>query len=511
MRKRSYSSIKGRGDYQVNQIIKGGSKRPLTFASAKNLSGDVYITHREFVQNVTVQPPVGGTGGSTPFTISTVQLNPGLVASFPFLSQIAQAFTLYEFLGLVFEYKPTSGEYGSSSSNQLGKVIMATNYDPDAPAFTNSVSMENYDYANSSKPSVGLLHGVESKHSTRATNVLYTRSGTSAKDKIFTDVGTFYIATEGIQFANSQNATAAIVGELWVSYKVKFSRANVGTAISGTNILWDQFCTTCSAGPVPASGTATWCNGSNSALAGGQATDGNPNRYNFIGLGANWAPPMALSNLGGVFRSNLTQTEINLITNPLSLAAANVPVATYLPNALTVAGNGNQATVGVNLQGLCQYKFPPNLGAGTYMITISSNGGNNGNVMCPNFVTGNNPGWRANGNGGMICTNCTPYIANQNTVFDGQFAFFKAAVFNAGQLVNNSVLLDLSAFSPTGAANSAYSFTFGVTILSQNAMVTWNMNAATPTADITAANSIVYSTGGYVTCSVWQVNPNLFV
>ena len=191
--------IRGRGDYQVNQIVRGSSHKPLQFGSSKNSSGDVFITHREFVQNITVVPPTGG--GSTSFNNVSIAINPGLVTSFPFLSQIANAFTLYEFDGLVFEYKPTSGEYGSSASNQLGKVIMATNYDPDAQPFTSSVQMENYDYANSSKPSLGMMHGVECKSKSRATNILYTRNVASAKDKVFTDVGLLQIATEGINFA----------------------------------------------------------------------------------------------------------------------------------------------------------------------------------------------------------------------------------------------------------------------------------------------------------------------
>ena len=143
--------------------------------------------------------------------------------TFPFLSQIAQNFVMYEFQGLIFEYRPTSGESGASN-NSLGKVIMATSYDPDAPNFVNAVQMENYDYAMSTKPSCGQLHGVETANHQQFANMQYIRTGASTRDKIFTDVGTFQLATEGVPLGSS---TSLIIGELWVTYRVKLSRANI--------------------------------------------------------------------------------------------------------------------------------------------------------------------------------------------------------------------------------------------------------------------------------------------
>lgn len=229
------SRMVGFGDYhaaQANQIVGGGAGGnvvPLSVNSGKDLSGDVYMNHREFIGNVVASAT--GAGTST-FSNTAYPINVGLSAVFPFLSQIAQNFTMYELEGLIYEYVPTSGEFGSSASNQLGKVVMATNYDPDAPVFTNSVQMENYDYANSSKPSCAMVHGVETKMSQRVTNMMYVRTGPISKDPVFTDIGTFQIATEGISFAA---AGVAVVGELWVTYRVKLSRANVNLTIGAQN------------------------------------------------------------------------------------------------------------------------------------------------------------------------------------------------------------------------------------------------------------------------------------
>jgi len=226
--------IRGRGDYGGfaggNQIMADSVQAPMMVNASDDLSGDIYFSHREFLGNVQAQVPASGLSA---FNVKEYELNSALTATFPFLSQLAQNFTMYEFVGLVFEYRPTSGELGSTS-NQLGKVIMATQYDPDAPAFINSIQMENYNYANACKPSEHMLHGVETDPKQTATKMLYTRTGQVTKDKIFTDLGTFQIATEGIPVAGTPG-TFQNIGELWVSYKIKLSRAQLYQTLNANN------------------------------------------------------------------------------------------------------------------------------------------------------------------------------------------------------------------------------------------------------------------------------------
>lgn len=193
-----------------NQLIEGGNP-PLSVNSSNDLTGDIIFNHTEFIGNITAS--------STGFENRTFPINPGLPGTFPFLSQIARNFTLYEFNGVIFEFRPTSGEFGSTS-NALGKVIMATDYDPDAAPFTNSTQMENYDYASSSKPSLTARHGVETALNQSALRMSYIRTGNTSRDKIFTDIGQFQLATEGLP-------ETGVVGELWVTYKVKLSRSQI--------------------------------------------------------------------------------------------------------------------------------------------------------------------------------------------------------------------------------------------------------------------------------------------
>ena len=233
---RAASRYLGFGDYTAaapvtNQIIDGGSG--VTVNASSDLTGDIHYSHREFIGNVTCSHT--GAGASA-FQQKKFELNPGLSSTFPFLSQLASNFELYDFQGLIFEYKPTSGE--NATANSLGKVMMATQYDPDAAEFMNSVQLQNSDYSASCKPSVPMVHGVETAQSQQTVNLMYVRTGNSTKEKSFTDLGYFVLATEGIPFSA---AGTQILGELWVTYRIKLSRANLYNSLLGLSQPLDTF------------------------------------------------------------------------------------------------------------------------------------------------------------------------------------------------------------------------------------------------------------------------------
>jgi len=238
--------MRGRGEYEQgvvdNAIIHGGEQSSMQVSSVNaDDSGDLIYSHSEFISNVTAS---GAPGSQSEFEITTYSINPALTSTFPFLSQIAQNYTMYTLEGCIFTYKPTSGESGGTS-NQLGKIIMATDYDPQATPFFNAVQMSNYQYSASTKPSMGMRHGVETATKQAVTNMLYTRTGPVTRDKTFTDVGLFELATEGIPIppitAGVQTTQTVILGELWVSYRVRLSRANLYASLLGFNIKADFF------------------------------------------------------------------------------------------------------------------------------------------------------------------------------------------------------------------------------------------------------------------------------
>ena len=233
----------GFGDYgpTTHNQIAGGEGGPITVNASDDMTGDVFLSHKEFVGNVRASATIPG---ASLFQQTQYPLNPGLSTSFPFLSQIASNFELYDFQGLMFEFRPTSGE-SSSASNSLGKVIFATQYDPDSAPFLNSVQMQNYDYSASTKPSCGMVHGVETAQHQQVVNMMYVRTGNSPKAKVFTDLGFLSVATEGIPFSATGTQ---ILGELWVTYRVKLSRANLYNSLLGLSINFDKYMFTPTAG-----------------------------------------------------------------------------------------------------------------------------------------------------------------------------------------------------------------------------------------------------------------------
>lgn len=247
----------GNGDYMRrydvnrNQIAGGGPV--ISVNRAPDYSGDIFITQTEFIGNLhaTVDASAGTAVESSPFRVESYDINPGMGKLFPFLSQIAQNYELYEWQGLMVKYTPNSGET-SLSSNQLGKVILATNYDPTAPAFVNSIQMQNYDYANSSRPSGTIVHGIETERKRGSRNMMYTRTIVpNTKSLMDTDIGKLWVATEGVPIVSRNlEVTSVILGELHVTYKVRLSRAKLFQNILGYGIDADRWSGTGPAGPI---------------------------------------------------------------------------------------------------------------------------------------------------------------------------------------------------------------------------------------------------------------------
>lgn len=232
-----FANYVGFGDYNtmnggvgsVNQLA--GGHPPITVNSSGDMTGDVIMTRTEFVGNITVST---GAATITPFQINTYQINPGLSGTFPWLSQIASNFELYDWEGLMFMYRPTSGEFGASAvSNALGKVVMATKYGvTQFNPFSSTVEAQNYDYANSTKPSMSMVHGVETKNTQQVGGdmlVIRDADVPNEANVVLYDLGRLYVMTEGIPLAAN---TTAIIGELWVTYKVRLSRAKLWASLN---------------------------------------------------------------------------------------------------------------------------------------------------------------------------------------------------------------------------------------------------------------------------------------
>jgi len=219
------ADITGMGAYKVNSntFMKGSDVVP----EFRHLSdGSVIVSHREFVMDVP---------SSTGFNLNSWVVNPTNYSLFPFLSTIAAAYEEYEFLGLVFVYKKTSGSAINGTNPALGTTIMATEYDLSKPLFKAKQDMEAYEFSCSAAADQELLHPVECNPKRDVLNSRYTNNGprlnaasTDQQSVTFnaetllvnnlTDIGRFQIATVG------NPASGNIVGELWNTYHIKFSK-----------------------------------------------------------------------------------------------------------------------------------------------------------------------------------------------------------------------------------------------------------------------------------------------
>nr|UJQ92872.1 MAG: putative capsid protein [Narnaviridae sp.] len=222
----------GKGDYalRTNSLISSygmpsaGPSPPSFYKDGKR---SVRIVEREYIGEV-----LSGTlsGGSTVFTNSSFRINPGDTATFPWLSQVANQFEQWEPNGIVFEFRSTSSEFNGTTQS-LGVVVLATDYDArDAPYGTKS-EMENSDYAMSVKAASSAVHGVECDPSERPTRLLFTGSPDSLSDLRLHDLGTFQIATQGM------SAATVTLGELWVSYDITFYKKQIYGGTLGAGVI----------------------------------------------------------------------------------------------------------------------------------------------------------------------------------------------------------------------------------------------------------------------------------
>ncbi len=229
----------GAGAYG-NSLMHGGdavAEVPMV-SSAADETGAVTISRREFVADIYAPGELGAT--SIPaFSNQVYSLNPGLEETFPWLSQIAQNYEEYSFEQLIFHYRSTVTDIGSSTTGQCGTVIMATNYNSAAVEFSDKNAMQAYDGAMSCKSTDSMTHGVECDDSKRAgLDALYVRAGAVplGQDIKTYDHGLFQMALANLPVAYAGQT----VGELWVSYTVKLSKPKFAVA-RGSAIERDIF------------------------------------------------------------------------------------------------------------------------------------------------------------------------------------------------------------------------------------------------------------------------------
>ena len=196
----AYISGMGRGNGVVDQDVPQVS-------NPHGTDGAVVIRHKEYIRDIT---------STTAFAIqAALRINPSDPITFPWLSSIAKSFTQYRFEGLIFKFVSTSGSL--STTQALGEIIQAVNYNPVETAFTNKQQMLNEVFAVSKVPAFDAECPVEcDPKQSQGMGFLQVRNGreSGTEDPRFYDLGNYYLATQG------QAAAAVTMGELHVTYQV---------------------------------------------------------------------------------------------------------------------------------------------------------------------------------------------------------------------------------------------------------------------------------------------------
>lgn len=189
----------------------------------------IVVRHKEYL---------GPVLGNTNFQVrNAMPLNPGMVQTFPWLSDIAKRYQEYTFKGIVFHYIPTSGYAVSGTNPALGTVMMQTSYRATEDPPTSKLEILNEYWSTESVTSESFAHPIECAPQETVLSKRYVRSTDppNSENKLFYDLGTTYLAVSG------QPASDNPIGDLWVTYEVELRKPMLtsnATDISGAVSLY---------------------------------------------------------------------------------------------------------------------------------------------------------------------------------------------------------------------------------------------------------------------------------
>jgi hypothetical protein len=187
------------------------------------------VRHREYIQDIYSLAGTANTPSS--FGLRSYSINPGDSTTFPWLSTIADKFEQYRIEGMVFEYKSLYSDAVVTQNGSIGSIVLATEYNSGSPSFSTKQAMENYQFAQSCKPSLSVLHPIECARSQNVLSELYVRQGPvpAGEDVKTYDFGDFQIASQGIPLGAA--GAAVNMGELWVSYQIALIKPRISSHV----------------------------------------------------------------------------------------------------------------------------------------------------------------------------------------------------------------------------------------------------------------------------------------
>lgn len=167
-------------------------------------NGDCHIVHREYIQDV-----VAAAGTPSAFTAASLAINPGQVATFPWLSRIAANYESYVFDKLAFSYET------EASTTLGGTVVLSVDYDASDAAPSSKQQAMAYRRSVRTAPWTGVRH-VSMREDLHKNKTNFVRIGTqpAGTDIKTFDIGNLFLISQGISTAS------ATLGELYVEYSL---------------------------------------------------------------------------------------------------------------------------------------------------------------------------------------------------------------------------------------------------------------------------------------------------
>jgi len=218
--------ISGNGDYTVtsNSLFNKGASVDV-IPKFQNTKRGTRVTHCEYLGDV-----ISSSTANT-FSLTSYVVNPGNPTTFPWLAPIAANYDQWRPNGIVFAFKSTSSSY-SGTTQALGGVVLASDYDLVDEAFASKIEMENSAFANSCKSDTHILHPIECNPRERQVSLLKCRGVQTPTDNLqWYDLANFQVATFGVA------GTSVNLGELWVTYDITFFKEQVYGGLRGNTLL----------------------------------------------------------------------------------------------------------------------------------------------------------------------------------------------------------------------------------------------------------------------------------
>lgn len=202
-------NLGGRGPMQSAPVSQARTVRTKAPVMQTMRNGDCRVTHREYIQDI-----LAANSAPSAFQATQFALNPGQVATFPWLSSVAKNFESYRFRKLKFFYET------EAPSSLGGSLVQSVDYDAtDAAPLTKQQAMA-YRNAVRSAPWEPCAH-TSAQEDLNKRKTYYVRPGALPRDQAgnpsdikMYDTGNLFVCTQNVTTAS------AVCGELYVEYDV---------------------------------------------------------------------------------------------------------------------------------------------------------------------------------------------------------------------------------------------------------------------------------------------------